>query len=65
MSCTKKLGLNRIDLNVLKSNSAAIGLYEKCGFIVEGLLRKSVFKNGEYHDQLVMSLLCDEYYEQF
>lgn len=60
-----KLGLNRIDLKVLKSNSAAIGLYKKCGFIEEGLLRKSVFKNGEFHDQLVMSLLYDEYYEQF
>jgi len=57
-----KLGLKRIDLHVLEKNKNAIHIYEKCGFVKEGVLRQSVFKNGSYHNQFVMSLLDNEFY---
>jgi diamine N-acetyltransferase len=50
------LDLMRIYLYVLASNSAAIATYEKCGFAVEGRLRKHVFKKRTYEDLLVMGL---------
>jgi len=56
-----KLGLNRIDLKVLENNVAAIGLYRNLRFTEEGILRQSVFKNGEYKNEVLMSLLNREF----
>ncbi len=49
--------LSRIELNVFVENAPAIHLYSKCGFQIEGRRRKSIFRNGKYHDDYVMALL--------
>jgi RimJ/RimL family protein N-acetyltransferase len=49
--------VKRIELFVLERNSAAIHLYQKLGFEVEGRRRKAIFRDGEYHDELMMGLL--------
>jgi RimJ/RimL family protein N-acetyltransferase len=53
----KNLGLQRIWLSVLTSNEAAFNLYKKMGFEEEGVLRKAIFKNGNFHNLKIMSLL--------
>ena len=55
------LNLRRIQLEVLEYNLAAQNLYKKIGFVVEGRKRQSVFKNGQYVDEIIMGLLRDEY----
>lgn len=55
----ENLGLMRIYLYVLAKNSAAIKTYERCGFVVEGRLRRHVLKAGIFEDVLVMGL-CRE-----
>jgi len=55
------LNLHRVELDVLATNTRAIKLYEKVGFIREGILRKACFKNGEYVDFLHYAILDDEY----
>ena len=50
-------GFSRLELEVFGNNSAAIGLYEKHGFEVEGLKRKARFIDGEYYDIQVMARL--------
>ena len=57
----RKLGLHRIYLKVHKTNTAALKLYEKCGFRMEGTLRDSDFKNGIFIDELIMSVLSGEF----
>jgi RimJ/RimL family protein N-acetyltransferase len=52
----KDLGLLRLHLMVLDGNQRAIRLYEKCGFVVEGRLRRHAFKRGKFVDVLVMGL---------
>ena len=49
--------LTRIELFVFVRNTGAIHLYELCGFEVEGRRRRSTFRDGEYLDDLLMSLL--------
>lgn len=49
--------ITRIELHVYVRNKAAIHLYEKFGFEVEGRRRRAVYQNGEYLEDLVMALL--------
>jgi ribosomal-protein-alanine N-acetyltransferase len=55
------LGLHRIDLRVLAYNERAIASYKKCGFVVEGVERDSALVAGEWHDDVIMSVLEHEY----
>lgn len=57
----RQLNLHRIHLDVLASNPRAIHLYEKMGFRQEGILRDYQFKNGQYIDVIVMSILETEW----
>jgi RimJ/RimL family protein N-acetyltransferase len=50
------LGLERVELSVLASNTSAIRLYEKLGFEVEGVNRRARKLDGEYDDLVVMAL---------
>lgn len=49
--------LHRIELTVLEHNTAAIALYEKMGFRVEGLKKDSLFIANNYANELFMSKL--------
>ena len=49
--------VSRIELDVFARNQPAIHLYEKHGFEVEGRRKRAVYRDGEYHDNLVMALL--------
>jgi RimJ/RimL family protein N-acetyltransferase len=49
--------ITRIELQVFTSNAAAIHLYQKHGFEIEGRRRRAVFREGLYHDNYVMGLL--------
>ena len=55
------LNLKRIYLHVFENNPRAIRAYEKAGFLHEGKLRQSEFKDGKYIDTLVMSILKEEF----
>jgi len=48
------LNLHRIELEVYTDNPAAIRLYEKFGFVIEGTMRHFAFRNGEYVDAYKM-----------
>ena len=55
------LNLRRIELDVLENNLPAIRLYEKIGFVKEGVKRESNYKNGKYINMILMALLRDDY----
>lgn len=52
----RTMGLQRMYLYVLADNAAAVQVYEKCGFVVEGRMRRHAFKAGQFKDVLVMGL---------
>lgn len=54
-------GAHRLWLDVYETNSRAKQVYEAFGFQVEGVMRESCFRDGEYHSQVLMSLLDREY----
>lgn len=55
------LGLHRVDLRVLEYNDRAIAVYEKCGFVREGVERESANVAGKWHSDLIMGILEHEY----
>ncbi len=55
------LNLHRIMLRVYAYNRRAIRCYEKAGFVLEGRLRQARYFQGAYHDELIMSVLRDEW----
>lgn len=54
-------GINRIELRVRADNDRAIQLYETVGFIHEGRLQHSFYCDGNYHDELAMAALLDDF----
>lgn len=57
----KTYKLNKISLEVLSTNTVALNLYKKLGFIYEGEKREEVFKNGIFINSILMSILKKEY----
>lgn len=49
------LNIRRLELTVYTDNMAAVALYEKCGFVEEGLLRDFAFRSGIYVDAYAMA----------
>jgi len=59
--CFNIWNMNRVWLIVLKKNQKAINLYQKMSFIVEGVMRQAIFKDGKYEDYFLMSILQEDY----
>jgi RimJ/RimL family protein N-acetyltransferase len=55
------LGLHRIGLSVFEFNERAIRAYRRCGFVVEGRARESIWRDGKWWDELAMSVLASEW----
>jgi RimJ/RimL family protein N-acetyltransferase len=53
-------GLHRIQLEVYDFNPRAQRVYEKCGFIREGLHRDALHWDGQWHDAIFMSILSTD-----
>ncbi|MEI2730156.1 MAG: GNAT family N-acetyltransferase [Candidatus Nanopelagicales bacterium] len=51
------LNLTRLGLEVYTDNEAAIRLYTKFGFEIEGTLRRVAFRDGQFVDSYAMSRL--------
>lgn len=55
------LNLNRVYLYAAAYNKKALKLYEKVGFVKEGIFRQDIFMDGEFHDTIWMSILRNEF----
>lgn len=53
------LNVIRVELEVYADNKAAVNLYKKFGFEVEGAAKKYAFKDGKYVDALFMARIND------
>ena len=57
----EQLNMHLVYLRVASFNDIAISLYKKCGFIETGVYPEFFYRNGLYHDFIVMSMLRDTY----
>jgi RimJ/RimL family protein N-acetyltransferase len=59
--CFKELNMHRAWLFVLDTNARAVSLYTKLGFVQEGEQRERLYRDGVYHNYIMMSLLKREW----
>ncbi len=57
----EKLKLHRLELDVYSFNPRAEKVYLKAGFKREGVLRDAILDGGKYADDILMSILEDEW----
>lgn len=57
------LGVRRLEARAAVKNGRGIGALRKLGAIQEGLLRRSLVRNGEYLDQSLWTILAEEWLE--
>jgi RimJ/RimL family protein N-acetyltransferase len=55
------MGLRRVELHTDADNARGIRCYEKCGFVLEGVMRERRLRDGEPLDMLLMAVLRDEW----
>jgi RimJ/RimL family protein N-acetyltransferase len=56
----KHLGIIRIQTGVFEYNTASMRVLEKCGFVKDGVFRKSVFKQNKIWDEVRYSKINPE-----
>ncbi|MEU8753793.1 GNAT family N-acetyltransferase [Streptomyces chartreusis] len=56
-----QLGLHRIQLEAYGHNPRALRVYEKVGFVVEGVRREADFRDGQWRDWVMMAVLDHEW----
>jgi putative acetyltransferase len=54
------LNISRLELKVFPDNTAALDLYKKFNFEVEGTLHDAVYRDGQFTDLLLMARLKDK-----
>ena len=56
-----ELNYHRVQLEVSAFNERGIRAYTKAGFREVGRLREVIFRNGKWHDEVIMDVLQQEY----
>lgn len=57
LQAARDAGFERVELSVHADNIRAVTLYEKVGFVREGLARRSVRIDGRYKDAIQMAII--------
>ena len=60
LAAAREAGLTRVELTVREDNAAAIRLYERFGFVHEGLKRNALAVDGRFENLACMALLLDD-----
>ncbi len=55
------LNLHRVGLSVFSFNERAIRSYRSCGFVVEGRAREAIWRDGQWWDEVSMSVLRSDW----
>ncbi|GAA5995366.1 GNAT family N-acetyltransferase [Rhodotorula paludigena] len=54
-------GLHRLEGDVYEWNAPALRVYEKCGFVIEGRRRQSMWQEGRFVDEFIIGMLQEDY----
>jgi len=55
------LNLRKICSNVYAFNQRSVAYSLRCGYQIEGRLKKHIFKNGRFHDQVMLAVFKEDW----
>jgi RimJ/RimL family protein N-acetyltransferase len=58
------VGVHRLEARASLANGRGNGALRKIGAVQEGVLRRSFFRGGAFHDQALWSILADDWHSQ-
>jgi RimJ/RimL family protein N-acetyltransferase len=56
------VGVHRLEARASLANGRGNGALRKIGAVQEGVLRRSFFRSGTYHDQVLWAILADDWH---
>jgi RimJ/RimL family protein N-acetyltransferase len=59
------IGLNRIWSTAWIENKVSLASNSKMGMVVEGTMRQAVFKNGKFHDTVILSMIREDFDKKY
>jgi diamine N-acetyltransferase len=59
----KRLNMNKVYLRTSERFIEANRMYQRIGFVKEGIMRQHYFTNGKYEDKIMYSILASEYFK--
>jgi RimJ/RimL family protein N-acetyltransferase len=57
----RELRYQKVTSQIYSFNEPSLRLHEKLGFVREGRLRRMVYTNGQFYDQLMFGMTCEEF----
>jgi RimJ/RimL family protein N-acetyltransferase len=60
----RELGYQKVTVHIYDFNEPSIRLHERLGFQHEGQLRRMIYTDGTYHDDLLYGLTAEEFAER-
>lgn len=57
----EELNMEKVKLSVFEFNERAKKCYEKIGFKEEGILKKEIYRNGKYYDEIIMAIFKEDW----
>ena len=55
-----ELGLHRLELTVMAHNEAALHVYQKMGYVIEGKRKHSLLVDGQFVDEFALAKILEE-----
>ena len=55
------IGTNRLEARAAVANGRGNGALRKIGAVQEGVMRRSFFRNGVYHDQVLWGIVAEDW----
>lgn len=59
----RELRYQKVNATVYAFNEASLALHRRLGFREEGRLRRMIFSNGAFHDEVILGLTAEEFDE--
>jgi ribosomal-protein-alanine N-acetyltransferase len=57
----ESIGVHRLEARAAVANGRGNGALRKMGAVQEGVLRQSFLRNGQYHDQILWTILAEDW----
>jgi [ribosomal protein S5]-alanine N-acetyltransferase len=58
----EKLKMEKLEAEIFVGNMASRKAFEKCGFVLEGTIRKAILKRGKFLDKWVLGITKEDYF---